>query len=209
MPEKTTPEEKLLKLIENPNAANIPKKALKKIGFSFSGIKKWFAAIKNIRSKKKIEELLSPGFVNRALLIASIILSIYLVFDFIKARPTLHKIYALESARQLRQTKAGLASLLNLPDYLSQINQRDIFHFKPVKKEEPMLAAKEIFNTLASNIRLVGIIWGKFPQAMIEDKQENKTLLLNPGDEIGKIKIRQILRDRVILGYEDLEMELM
>jgi len=209
MEKKITPEEKLLKLIENPTVVDLPKRALKKIGFSFSGIKKWLAAIKDIGPKKKIEELLTPGFVNRALMVISVVLTLYLVFDFFKESPNLNKVYALGSTKQARQKKTELASILNFSDYIDQINQRDIFHFKSVKKEEPALQTKEMFLSLLSNIRLVGIIWGKFPQAMIEDKQENKTLLLNPGDEIGKIKIKQILRDRVILGYEDLEMELM
>ena len=209
MAENITPEEKLLKLIENPNAAKIPKSPFRKIRFSFLAINRWLRVIKNIGSKERVEQLFNLQFVNKASFVATLVLTVYLVFDFIKARPDLADIYSLHSGRQTKKAKIETASILNLSDYLSQINQRDIFHLVSVKKEQEPPKAKEVFSSLMSNFRLVGIIWGKFPQAMIEDKQENKTLILNPGDEIGKIKVKQILRDRVILGYEDLEMELM
>lgn len=204
MEKKQTPEEELLRLIENPaNDTKEPKAFKKGFRLNFSWIKK----------------VLHPSFspasfnlknINKGLLVLSLVMAIYLIFDFIKGRPDLSQIYASNIVGHKPEAKAsGKTQIMNLPDVLSTVEKRDFFHFVPIKKEEAIPTAKEAMVSLASNLKLVGIIWGKSPQAMVEDKQENKTLLLNQGDAIGKLKIKEILRDRVILGYEDQEMELM
>jgi len=215
MEKKQTPEEKLLRLIENPTNAAKETSLLKK-GFrlNFS----WIRKVKLIKDKIK-DKVLHPSFnltslnlktVNRGLLVLSLMMAIYLIFDFIKGRPDLSQIYASNVLGHKQEAKAsGKTQLMNLPDYLTLVEKRDIFHFVSIKKEDAVPTAKEAMVSLVSNFKLVGIIWGKSPQAMIEDKQENKTLLLNQGDSVGKIKIKEILRDRVILGYEGQEMELM
>jgi type II secretory pathway component PulC len=207
MEKKQTPEEKLLRLIENPGK-DIKDVLPRRRGFRFN-----LAWIRNIRLPKgKLQPylLFNLKTINKGLVVVSVLITLYLIIDFIKERPDLNQIYASEVLGHRRDIKTSArAELMNLADYLSQIERRDIFHLVPLKKEETIPTAKETLVSLSGNLKLVGIIWGKSPQAMIEDKQENKTMLLNQGDEIGKLKIRQILRDRVILGYEDQEMELM
>jgi len=205
---KETPEEKLLRLIETPTE-NIKDSKIIKRGFRFDLA--WIKKIGRIKERFK-PSLFNLKNINRVLVVLSFIITAYLIFDFIKERPDINQIYSSDVLLEERRQEARIASrtpALNLSDYLSEIDKRDIFHFIPVKKEEKILTAKEILISRISNLKLVGIIWGKSPQAMIENTAENKTLLLNQGDNIGELKIKQILRDRVILGYEDQEMELM
>jgi hypothetical protein len=215
MPENITPEEKLLKLIENPAAAKPSRNPGKKIRFGFQVIKGWLKAIKNITigvNSPKIEELFNLRSINKTLIVVSSLFSVYLIFDFIQARPNLERVYSLHNLKQTKQLKLGLNNIPSLNDYLGQINKRDIFHFIPLKKEEPD-KTKETLASIINNLKLVGIIWSKTPEVMIEDKEENKTWILNQGDEIlkvkGKIKIKQILKDRAIISFQDQEMELM
>lgn len=211
MAEKMTPEEKLLKLIEGPASDLKGMRAAKK-RFKFNVLKSSIKQVFTSAKAKFKSYLFNIKFINQVLMGVSLVLSIYLIFDFIKGKPNLNQVYAY-SQQVSRAPKIKPADLegkiLNLSDILSQIDKRDIFHFIPIKKEEKVPPAKEVFNSLVSNLKLVGIIWGKSPQAMIEDKKENKTWLINPGDKIGEIIVRQILRDRVILSYQEYDMELM
>jgi len=207
--QKQTPEEKLLRMIESPakDAQNInPFRRRSLRFFNLAWVKK-----AGLISKRLKPSLISLKNINKVLVVVSFIIMIYLIFDFIRGRPNINQIYTSGVlAKRIKEPKAASrVQLINLSDYLGEINKRDIFHFIPLKKEATIPQAKEIMVSLVNNLKLVGIIWGKSPQAMIEDKQENKTLLLNPGDDIGRLKIKQILRDRVILSYEDQEMELM
>ena len=214
MPENITPEEKLLKLIENPAMAK-PLRNSRKLRFNFQTIKNRFKAIRNIKigiSSQKIERLFNLRSINKLLIVTSSLFSAYLIFDFIKAKPNLDMLNAGQRIKQAKNATALVSNNFTLNDYLSQIKKRDIFHFIPLKKQEPD-NAKETLASLMNNLRLVGIIWSSKPQVMIEDKQENKTWILNQGDEIlkvnGKIKIKEILKDRTILSFEGQDMELM
>ena len=215
MPENITPEEKLLKLIENPATVKPPRNSARKLHFSFQAIKSRFKAIRNIKigiSSQKIERLFNLRSINQLLILASSLFSVYLIFDFIKAKPDLDMLNFGQRIKQAKSATALVSNNFTLNDYLSQIKTRDIFHFIPLKKQEPD-NAKETLASLMNNLRLVGIIWSSKPQVMIEDKQENKTWILNQDDEIlkvnGKIKIKQIFKDRAILSFEGQEMELM
>lgn len=224
MPEdKSTPEEKLLRLIENPAQAkgvkqSAGKSLVKKNKFNFFALFSPVKLITGIKQLFKVKDKLKPyifnfKFINRCFTGLAVLIALYLVFDFIKGRPTLNKIYDSTAAvfdTGISRLKAGLGiKAAEISDYLAQIERRDIFHLMPLKKEEKPPETKQIFSALLADLKLVGIIWSAKPQVMIEDKKENKTLLLNQGDFIGKIKLKQILRDKVIVTYEDQEMELL
>lgn len=218
MPENITPEEKLLKIIENPNSAKAVKLKPKKIKINFLSFlspAKFAGAFKQIlKDKNKVKSFfLNLKFINQALIVIAGILTVYLIFDFIKGRPNLDKITAYTSERIAAAAAPVKAEaeikLAGISDYLAQIAKRDIFHFIPLRREEKLPEAKQVLEDLLKNLKLVGIIWSKNPQAMIEDKSGNRTLLLNEGDMIDKMKVKQILRDKVIISYEDQEMELL
>jgi hypothetical protein len=54
---------------------------------------------------------------------------------------------------------------------------------------------------MTKDLRLVGIIPGNEPQAIIEDKKSQQTLFLKQGESISGLELKQISSGRVILGY--------
>ena len=139
-------------------------------------------------------------------------MAIFLVFDFIAGQPTLSNTdaYARQAGGENLAAKiVHPQGTINLSDYQSVIDKRDIFHFIPIKKEEKTVKTKDILMAEVAQLKLVGIIWSKTPQAMIEDKRENKTSLVSEGDTVGKLKVKQILKDKVVVAYENEEYELL
>ncbi len=74
--------------------------------------------------------------------------------------------------------------------------------------QEAQAQVQEDISAQLKNLKLVGIIWSDKPQAIIENTVENKTLLLNIGDQMDKVKIMKIYQDKVILGADGQEWEL-
>lgn len=214
---KQTPEEKLLRIIENPaegeklKNANALKRKLQLNIFSAKGLKSLIFRISDSRPTSAAS-LLNLKVINKGLAVMAAAVMFYLIFDFVHEAPDMNRLQALASVAAAPAQKVKVppeAPGVDIAEYASLIDTRDIFHALPVAKEEKPPQAKETLATLAKNLKLVGIIWSKNPQAMIEDKQENKTLLLNEGQKIGTVTLKQILRDKVILGFENEELELM
>lgn len=102
--------------------------------------------------------------------------------------------------------------LNSLSFYLSEVNKRDIFSSPRVTKEKQKVELqkkkKEIAN-LVKNFNLVGIFYGEgVTQAMIEDRNINKTYFVQEKDKLKQLEIKSISRDKVVLGYEGEEWEL-
>lgn len=60
-----------------------------------------------------------------------------------------------------------------------------------------------------AEFRLVGILWSDRPQTMIENVPEQKTYLLNQGDMIGNFRVKDVLKDKVVLEKNGKVWELM
>ena len=56
---------------------------------------------------------------------------------------------------------------------------------------------------MVSEFRLVGIIPGDEPQAIIEDKKSGQTLFLKKGERLAEVVIKEISEGRVVLGYNE------
>ena len=94
--------------------------------------------------------------------------------------------------------------------YGSVIEKRDLFQAGLPTRGGP------VANTSAStaearfkDLTLVGIISGKNPQAIIEDKKDQKTYFLKTGESLGELRIEQILDEKVTLSYEGEQFDLM
>jgi len=61
---------------------------------------------------------------------------------------------------------------------------------------------------MVKNLKLVGILWSENPQVMIEDTKQTKTYLLSIGETIGELQIKRILKDKVVVGKDDVEWEI-
>lgn len=205
MADKVTPEEKLLKVIENPINAREggildTKESLKGVLF----IKKWWAGLEKI----KIQALFSLKNVYKLLIISSVLVSSLAIFTFMKGYNDFKKrIKNIETSpyAKLKEEKAKYLFSVDLKEAIKDISRRNIFSSLAEKPEA--VPSREIELTIA-NLKLVGIIWSANPQAMIEDIKENKTFLLGAGEAVGNFKIKKILRDRVIIGKDEQEWEL-
>lgn len=205
------PEEKLLRLIENPSTI-IPRRRQKKFipALSYKGLQA--AAIKDftlIFTKPYILQRLLTGF--------SVGLTVFLIFDFLKGRQEIDKIGLLKS-KDFAPIKIDVSAPLRplpLSEYMQAVSSRNIFLapsvvIKKTDAEEAPSPPKITIKDLISQLKLVAVIWSEGnPQVMIESAALNKTFLLNKGDTIDKLKIKDIKKDRVILSYEDEEAELL
>lgn len=93
--------------------------------------------------------------------------------------------------------------------YLQGLPKREIFASSPA----PTMRAEEIPASgqnldLIKNINLVGIISGENPQAVIEDKNTQKTFYLSREQFIGEFQVKEIKEGKVILDYKGQSYEL-
>lgn len=95
--------------------------------------------------------------------------------------------------------------------YAEIFKKREIF--KIYERPSPFVAPaapRATLTELASSLSLSGILFGKEPQAIIEDKKTGKTYFLKKGEYLHNIKIDEIQRGKVRLRLdsETLELEL-
>ena len=92
--------------------------------------------------------------------------------------------------------------------YGEDIEKRDIFRssFQGTSKE--VAVEEKALKEFTKDLNLLGIVTGKNPQAIIEDKKEGKTYFVNKGDSIGVLRVEEIREDRVILNYQGEQLDL-
>ncbi|MFH0796404.1 MAG: hypothetical protein V2A65_05020 [Candidatus Omnitrophota bacterium] len=100
--------------------------------------------------------------------------------------------FGKQESEKKKEPEKVVISILKQPE--EEINT-------PPPKREP--TPQEELEELAGNLKLVGVSWSSDPDVMIENTKTNKTYFLKKGDGIeGGIKIEQVLRDKIILGYK-------
>lgn len=208
-----TPEEKLLRIIESPGEAKAH--AVLKPSFNFQAstlyVKAW---IKHYREKAK--DYLSLKTAIRALFAACVFSTLFLVADFWNGLPNTSILEKMESAaKQTDIGKINIEALGPLSVFQQEISQHNMFSLPvqpaPAPAEEQKTQATQsadVLKTMVQNFRVVGIMWSDMPQVIIEDTGEGRTYFLNKGNKIKDVRIKDILRDRVILSYDKQEIEL-
>lgn len=220
----STPEEQLLNLIEESKGfAGLDRKrkaALSVFGnvskiwkaplFVYESIKRRFGRLK-VEGKK--DTSLKP--VIRVLFMIAIVLTGYLVIDFIFESPDINHIYErISPAKDQLQEDIEPAGRTFL-SYLAMVQSRNIFSSlviegaQQVGIEEERKTIKQEIAQLSAGLRLAGISLSPKPQVMIENKETNETLFLKKGDAINKLTIQKIFADRVILSYQGETIELL
>jgi type II secretory pathway component PulC len=205
MSESMTPEEKLLKLIRGQKSPekkteNTPLPAvdeaaetqnqLKANGYNF--IHRLFY---NISAKRIVYFTLALS-------------CIFLIIAFISP-------YFSSTQIQLPKTRENIAN--GTPDsaghekkpleyYLKGVENQNIFGASGLtqQNQNPAAAATD----LAKDITLVGIISGDQPQAVIEDKKNQKTYHLNKGQSFGEFRVEDIQEGKIILENNGKKYEL-
>jgi len=93
-------------------------------------------------------------------------------------------------------------NFLGLQDYLGEISKRNIFLGANIRASAERQIAPDVM-ILVQDLRLVGIIWSKNPEAMVESAKDAKTYLVKKGDTVSQqLTIKEVTRNSVILEKE-------
>lgn len=185
----------------DPKSANTAQAATGKAtlpGFSFLGF------------FKKTGQKLDIRFINLFLVLCILGLGFYFV-DFCSASLNNMKnieFKILEDMSEPSAARDGVGSK-TASFYTEKMSDRDIFRMGPKPKEPAFVETPSSKAAEATaSLRLVGISWSDEPDAIIEDTKLNHTFFVKKGNNIGDIRVVDIFKDRVVLGYEKELIEL-
>ena len=155
---------------------------------------------------------------NRGLIFISAGLMVYaaVAFALPKRRPP-----SGITQKEFSQTSEGVSPKIILPEakpfdnYADVIRSRDIFSIaQPGGKslaENPNNIPQASFATTQDwikNLKLVGILMDREPQAVIEDLQKNETVFLSHGQQLDEAVLEEIQEGKVIFLYQGHRIEL-
>jgi len=86
-------------------------------------------------------------------------------------------------------------------DYQDLLKKKSIF-VSPVSRNKTKISEPSSLQELIKDLKLVGIVPGDEPQAIIEDKKSGQTFFLKEGEEMQNMKIEKISTGRVLLSYD-------
>lgn len=195
--EKLTAEERLLQVIENGETP------LLKRGDS-GDVLRWF---------KKFHFSFHLASVNRILILLSALGLIGVVANTFFFKPDIQRVYNRVAQANVGTSRpVAIASRRPVDEYLNAITRKDIFQPDLNSAGRPTDAPalpKTSIEEVLSNLQLVGIAWGVYPEAMLRDKKKGRTYFVKQGDSFEKVLVKEILKDRVIVEYGGQSKELM
>jgi hypothetical protein len=217
-----SPEEKLLSIIkgkqnilgsgvprpETEDVKPVPRAPWRKIDDYIS------AVLKNDFFKNSILDARIIKVFNKYAVIVTALIAIYLILDLIFVSPS-RKAASLIA-------RASVSRPLVLPEgkrmpietkgysyYSNRMSGRNIFGGSSYLQTESQDSGIESSAEISGgNIGLVGIIPGNNPQAIVEDKKNQKTYYLLKGQSINGITVEDINEDKVALEYRGKKMTL-
>jgi hypothetical protein len=216
-----TPEKQLLNLIENPNAQKATQGAklkhrslislfspgawLGRFSFFKGHSRQWFkfAPIQQIDIK----------LVNNALALLVVFVALYFITDFSNSYRNLKSLPSVKA--RVQQASAAkeeqVSMLLKTAAYYSELaRKRDIFKIgaKPTDKSRAIRAPSDKLKEAIKNLRMVGIAWSNDPDVMIEDTKLKRTYFLKRGQSLDNgVKLQAVFKDKIILSFENEEIE--
>ncbi|MFH1777988.1 MAG: hypothetical protein ABH952_10580 [Candidatus Omnitrophota bacterium] len=219
--DKLTPEEKLLKLIEGKGIDKNPqpkKGRLKTQGRStaFDLISK-FSKFKNWLKFFIDTYILKRRVIRWSLVLIVLTLVFMVIIEASWQKKTIEEMVvtvlrAGKLARGVQENVETIEQIKDLPEYLNIIGKRNIFIvpgnevLKKIEEEKKIEPTNLIY--IVKDFKLVGIIGGSAPQAIIEDTKEQKTYFLTEGQVFGNmITVKKVLKNSVILSKDEEELE--
>ncbi|MFC1807530.1 hypothetical protein ACFL0T_04095 [Candidatus Omnitrophota bacterium] len=88
-------------------------------------------------------------------------------------------------------------------DYQKVLNEKSIFAPASTGASKSSVSSGPGLRERIKGLRLVGIIPGDVPQAIIEDKASGQTMFLRKGEFVEEIEIRDISNGKIMLGSGD------
>jgi hypothetical protein len=213
----STPERDLLKLIEEEGkASTVSSSKVKRRVFSLFSL----GAIRGrvsfwrhnfLRSLRPKE--ISIKLVNRLLAILLFFLFIYVIIDIGSSVFNLKE--EVEAAFYIDKKPSASYITESVPFkgvdyYLEKADKRDIFNIvrKEIVKIEKEKEKVKMIIEKTKHLKLVGIAWSEDPDAMVEDTRAKRTLFVKENDMINDVRVKEILKDKIILSYEGETVEL-
>lgn len=181
------PEEKLLKLIrvKRPDKQKPPAATLGK-------------------TKKSFEVHFFLACVNGILMIGAFALVGFLVYRVFFARP--EESVTVPPASSLNpdpvQIREAIGEKKPFEYYKNQFSKRDLFE-RPLDQ-----VAANASVDLTKRYKLVGIVLGAVPEAIVEDLTTRNTMFVREGERLDTVEVKKIEEGRIIFLQEGLEIEL-
>ena len=207
MKNNITPEEKLLRILEGPSP--LKKKPKVPIKNRVKEIKNLGIWLKRLRINKNSLKQLDLRTANKILSFLCAFFTFFCIFDFITVDKALKN-----RLTKIKQQTASLPqdnnsfsiSSADIKQIVSQTRKRNIFTLLEPKVETIVTTS---LADMIKSLKLVGILWSEEnPQVMVEDTKETKTYLLSVGEMLGELQVKKILKDKVIVGKDDVEWEI-
>lgn len=206
MREHISPEEKLLRLIRGNRRQNVPAAANTAFTPETAGLTA--SAPKALRLPQGFLTRINPrqivrwGFVLSGLYL--IISLAYPWFGINKAKPKQLRPAAANGAVTTGASAQNAAKPIEF--YLEGVRGKQIFgQAAQTQERAPQIAAGI---DIAENINLVGIISGANPQAIIEDKKNQKTYYVSKGQLVGEFQVDDIGEGKIVVSRGAQKFEL-
>jgi len=215
-----TPEKQLLKLIEEPHSRFSKNAVIRGKGatfFSFGGLRGRFNFLIDTLASflRSWSGPADTKKINVILTFMSIVVGAYFIGTsvFLALKLSVLPVFSFKSESIAKSGVLKQASKLKaLAFYMEKAQTRDIFK---LGKQAPAQASPQQPGTetvkqteVLSKYKLVGISWSDNPDAMVEDSAANKTYFLKRGQALDGVKIQAIFKDKVVLNYQGVEVEL-
>lgn len=140
---------------------------------------------------------------NQLLLFIFLGLAGFLVYEMmIEQEPPTISVRSVRSEKDLKTAFSDRQEERPFSFYEQQFLNRNIF-------EAPQKTADEAVKvSLANKFRVVGIVLGRIPEAVLEDVESKKTLFLHEGDIVEGAEILRIQEGKVVLRLDDEDIEI-
>ncbi len=204
MIEKQTSDERLLKLIEGTGA---PKHSpgvaagLRKPTAHPLSVKLNFLELKSKFKALKVNlPILNKGLIGLAILLTLMFLYILISGSIISKSNSAVAFTSKDTSAIIKLISAGEAQGLMRKNISNQDIKRDFFlPFGEKRGVYPREEGPDITEEVKA-LKLVGIIWSRNPEVMIENSKDSRTYTLKKGESLGdKFKIKEISRGSATL----------
>ena len=208
MKDNVSPEEKLLRLIRGQKKSHLP--ALANGNLSAPLPVKMQGVVVDKKHAFKFEKYIPQLNTNILILIGLVIAFLYLLSAFVYPLFITKRAIFLEEKAADKIIEPGEATRQDETkpyDFYTQgIKSKQIFGAASAQLTQE--SGVTVGANLIKDINLLGVISGASPQAIIEDKNSQKTYYVNKGQMIGEFQVEEIGDGKVILNYSGQKFEL-
>ena len=135
------------------------------------------------------------------------VLGVYVVLDLVVMQPAGRVASTISSARSGPEGAAPPVMVANplkpLADYIGAVIARDPFTGAvPGVSSSSVKTSGHQLEEMAKGLVLVGIDRGPRPAALVEDTGKQRTFVVNAGDQVNGMRVKEINSEGVVFSYE-------